>query len=148
MLHQVKPLNQLALKATVHCFIGCSIGEALGLIIAAILGWGNGASIALAIVLAFGFGYAFTLWSLRGSGMSLTKRLQVTLAADTISITIMEVVDNAILLIIPGAMDANVTEFLFWGSLAIALGAAFIAALPVNRWLIARGLGHAIVHHH
>jgi hypothetical protein len=100
----------------------------------------------LAIVLAFIFGYSFTLWPLIGSGMSLGAAAGLVLAADTLSITVMEIVDNAIILVIPGAMDAGLDSALFWGSLAVALGIAWLVAFPVNRWLIARGRGHAVVH--
>ena len=139
-------LNRLAFSATVHCLTGCSIGEVLGLVIATALGWSNAASIALAVVLAFLFGYAFTMVPLLRSGLALRTVLGLALAADTVSITIMEIVDNAIMLMIPGAMDAGLSNPLFWGSLAFALAVAGVAAFPVNRWLITRGRGHAVVH--
>ena len=141
-------LDRLAFSATVHCLTGCAIGEVLGLVIATQLGWHDAAAIALAIVLAFVFGYALTLRPLLGSGMAMRAALGLAFAADTLSITVMEIVDNAILLLIPGAMDAGVTDSLFWGSLAIALAVAGVAAYPVNRWLIARGRGHAVLHGH
>jgi hypothetical protein len=141
-------LNRLAFSATVHCLTGCSIGEILGLVIATALGWGTVASIALAVVLAFLFGYALTMIPLLRSGLALGSVIGLALAADTISITIMEIVDNAIMLVIPGAMDAGLASPLFWGSLAFALVVAGFAAFPVNRWLIARGRGHAVVHQH
>ncbi len=141
-------LDRLALSATVHCLTGCGIGEVLGLVIATQLGWEDVPSIALAVVLAFVFGYALTLRPLLGSGMAIRAALGLAFAADTISITVMEIVDNAIILLIPGAMDAGVTSGLFWGSLAVALTVAGVAAYPVNRWLIARGRGHAVVHRH
>jgi hypothetical protein len=141
-------LDRLALSATVHCLTGCGIGEVLGLVIAMQLGWHDIAAIALAIVLAFVFGYGLTLRPLLGSGMAVRSALGLAFAADTISITVMEIVDNAILLVIPGAMDAGITSALFWGSLAVALAVAGVAAYPVNRWLIARGRGHAVVHGH
>jgi hypothetical protein len=121
----------------------------LGLVIASALGWATAPSIALAVVLAFVFGYALTLRPLLRSGMALSAALGVALAADTISITVMEVVDNAVILAIPGAMEAGLTSLLFWGSLALGLGVAWFAAFPVNRWLLARGLGHAkaMAHH-
>jgi hypothetical protein len=140
------PLNRLAFSATVHCLTGCAIGEVLGLVIGTALGWGNAATIALAVVLAFIFGYALTMIPLLKSGLALSNALSLAFAADTISITIMEIVDNAIMLVIPGAMDAGLWNPLFWGSLAFALVVAGAAAFPVNRWLIARGRGHAVVH--
>jgi hypothetical protein len=132
----------------VHCLTGCAIGEVLGMVIGTALGWSDWETIALAVVLAFFFGYSFTLVPLLRGGLSLGAALPVAFAADTISITIMEVVDNAIMLAIPDAMDAGLTNFLFWGSLAFALLVAGAAAYPVNRWLIARGRGHAVVHAH
>jgi uncharacterized protein DUF4396 len=139
-------LNRLAFSATLHCLTGCAIGEVLGLVIATALGWGNAASIAIAVVLAFGFGYSFTLVPLLRSGIVLGTAIGLALAADTLSIVVMEIVDNAIVLIWPGAMDAGLADLIFWGSLAIALSVAFAAAYPVNRALIARGRGHAVVH--
>ena len=127
---------------------GCAIGEVLGLVIGTALGWGNVATIALAVVLAFIFGYALTMLPLLRSGMAFGAAVRLALAADTVSITIMEVVDNAIMLAIPGAMHAGLGSPLFWGSLAFALVIAGVAAFPVNRWLIVRGRGHAVVHHH
>ena len=143
-------LNRLAFSATAHCLTGCAIGEVLGLVVGTILGWGNLATIALAVVLAFFFGYSLTMVPLLRSGLALATVLPVAFAADTLSITVMEVVDNLIILIIPGAMEAGLGSLLFWGSLAFALAIAFVAAFPVNRWLIARGKGHAVVHerHH
>jgi hypothetical protein len=141
-------LNRLAASATTHCLTGCAIGEVLGLAIATALDWGNFASIVLAIILAFFFGYSFTAVPLLRSGLALAVVLPIALAADTFSITVMEIVDNAIILVIPGAMEAGLGELLFWGSLAFALAIAWIAAFPVNRWLIARGRGHAVVHGH
>jgi hypothetical protein len=140
--------DRLALRATLHCLTGCGIGEVLGLVIATALGWGDVAAIALAVALAFVFGYAFTFVPLIRGGLTVGAAVGIALAADTLSITVMEVVDNAILLAVPGAMDAGLDSLLFWGSLALALAVAFVAAYPVNRWLIARGRGHAIVHAH
>ncbi|HEV3011106.1 MAG TPA: DUF4396 domain-containing protein [Burkholderiales bacterium] len=140
-------LNHTAWSATLHCLTGCAIGEVLGMVIGTALGWGNGATIALAVVLAFFFGYALTLRPLL-STMSFAAAARLALAADTASITIMEIVDNAIMLVIPGAMDAGLASLLFWGSLAFSLAIAAVAAFPVNRWLIARGRGHAVVHAH
>lgn len=140
-------LNRTAWSATLHCLTGCAIGEVLGMVIGTALGWGNGATIALAVVLAFFFGYLLTLRPLLRA-MSFASAAKLALAADTASITIMEIVDNAIMLMIPGAMDAGLGSILFWGSLALALAVAGVAAFPVNRWLIARGKGHAVVHAH
>jgi hypothetical protein len=141
-------LNRLAASATTHCLTGCAIGEVLGLVIATKLDWGNFASIVVAIPLAFFFGYSFTAAPLLRSGLVLAAVVPIALAADTFSITVMEIVDNAIVLVIPGAMTAGLADLLFWGSLAFALAVAWIAAFPVNRWLIARGRGHAVVHGH
>jgi hypothetical protein len=146
--HAPQSLNRLSLSATIHCLTGCGIGEVLGLVIATQLGWHDVPSIALAVVLAFTFGYALTLRPLLGAGMALGAAMRLAFAADTLSITVMEIVDNAIILAIPGAMEAGITDALFWGSLAFALGVAGVAAFPVNRWLIARGRGHAVVHGH
>ena len=139
-------LNRVAFSATAHCLTGCAIGEVLGMVIGTALGWGNVATIALAVVLAFFFGYSLTMLPLLRSGLALATVLPLAFASDTLSITIMEIVDNAIMLVIPGAMEAGLTSVLFWGSLAFALAVAFVAAFPVNRWLIARGRGHAVVH--
>ena len=139
-------LNRVAFSATVHCLTGCAIGEVLGMVIGTALGWGDYQTIALAVVLAFVFGYSFTMTPLLRSGMALAAAVPVAFAADTISIAIMEIVDNAIMLVIPGAMEAGLTNLLFWGSLGFALLVAGAAAYPVNRWLIARGRGHAVVH--
>ena len=143
-------LNRLAFSATGHCLTGCAIGEVLGLVIGTILGWGIFATIVLAIILAFFFGYLLTMLPLLRSGLALGTVLPLAFASDTLSITVMEIVDNLIILVIPGAMEAGLRSLLFWGSLAFALAVAFVAAFPVNRWLIARGKGHAVVHeyHH
>jgi Domain of unknown function (DUF4396) len=139
-------LNRLAARATTHCLTGCAIGEVLGLVIGTALGWEALPTIALAVGLAFVFGYSFTLIPLLGSGMSFRAAVGLALAADTISIAVMEIVDNGIMLVVPGAMDAHLDSPLFWGSLALALAIAWLVAFPVNRWLIARGRGHAVVH--
>jgi Domain of unknown function (DUF4396) len=141
-------LNALAFSATVHCLTGCAIGEVLGVVIGTALGWSDAATIALAIGLAFFFGYSFTSWPLLRAGMALSAVIPIALAADTISIAVMEIVDNAILLLIPGAMDAGLDEIGFWAALAVALLIAGAVAYPVNRWLLARGKGHAVVHQH
>jgi Domain of unknown function (DUF4396) len=140
--------NRLALSATWHCLMGCAIGEVLGLVIATWLGWGNAAAIALAIALAFVFGYSFTFVPLVRGGMPPRNAGRIALAADTLSITVMEIVDNVVILLIPGAMEAGLDSALFWGSLVLSLAVAFVAAFPVNRYLIGRGRGHAVVHAH
>lgn len=141
-------LNRLAFSATAHCLSGCATGEVLGMVIGTALGWGNASTIVLAVVLAFVFGYAFTIVPLLRAGLAFGAVLKLALAADTVSILIMEIVDNAIMLLIPGAMDAGLDTLLFWGSLLVALLIAGAVAFPVNRWLIARGKGHAVVHAH
>ena len=146
--HVEQSLNRVAFSATVHCLTGCAIGEVLGMIIGTALGFSDLGTIALAIGLAFVFGYSFTSVPLLRSGMALGAVIPVALAADTISITIMEVVDNAIMLLIPGAMDAGLGDIGFWAALAAALLIAGVAAYPANRWLIRRGKGHAVVHGH
>jgi Domain of unknown function (DUF4396) len=146
--HAEQSLNRLAASATTHCLTGCAIGEVLGVVIGTALGWSNWPTIVLAIVLAFLFGYTFTSWPLLRAGMALAAVMPIALAADTFSITVMEIVDNAILLVIPGAMEAGLVDVLFWASLAFALAVAWVAAFPVNRWLIARGRGHAVAHAH
>ena len=148
MATQSTSLNRTALSATLHCLTGCSIGEVLGMVIGSALGWGNFATIVLAIVLAFFFGYGLTMVPLLRSGMALGAVLPLAFASDTLSITVMEIVDNLIIVVIPGAMEAGLGSLLFWGSLAIALAIAFVAAFPVNRYLISRGKGHAVVHQH
>jgi len=146
--HAEQSLNRLAASATTHCLTGCAIGEVLGVMIGTALGWGNLETIVLAIVLAFIFGYSFTSWPLLRSGMAFSAVAPIALASDTASITVMEIVDNAIILVIPGAMEAGLDDPLFWASLAVALAIAWVAAFPVNRYLIARGRGHAVVHAH
>jgi hypothetical protein len=140
-------LNHSAFQATIHCLTGCAIGEVLGLMVATALDWSNAASIALAVVLAFGFGYGLSLRPIVAAGVPLGRALPVALAADTISIATMEIVDNGIVLAVPNAMDAGLLDLLFWWSLALGLVVAFVAAFPVNRALIAGGRGHARVHH-
>jgi hypothetical protein len=143
-----QPLNRLAFSATVHCLTGCAIGEVLGMILATWWGWGDFASIALAVVLAFFFGYTLTSLPLLRSGMSLRQVAPLAFASDTASITMMEIVDNLFILIVPGALDAELGDALFWWSLAVALLIAGAVAFPLNRWLIRRGKGHAVVHAH
>ncbi len=143
-------LNRLAISATAHCLTGCAIGEVLGFVIGTALGWSDGQTILLAVALAFFFGYSLTIAPVLRSGLGLSAALGVTFAADTVSIAVMEVVDNLLMVLIPGAMEAGVADPLFWGSLAVALAVAFVVTVPVNRALIRRGKGHAVVHqyHH
>jgi hypothetical protein len=147
-MQQHQSLNRLAFSATVHCLTGCAIGEVLGMVIGTALGFSDLATIALAVVLAFFFGYLLTSLPLLRSGMALGAVIPIALASDTISITIMEIVDNAIILLIPGAIDAGLSDIGFWAALAFALLVAGAAAYPANRWLLARGKGHAVVHRH
>ncbi len=141
-------LNRLAFTATLHCLSGCAVGEVLGMVIGTALGLAALQTVALAVVLAFAFGYAFTMVPLLKAGLAFGAVLKLALAADTVSIAVMEVVDNLVMLVVPGAMEAGLASPLFWGSLAFALVVAAAAAFPVNRWLIARGRGHAVVHAH
>ncbi len=134
------------MQATVHCLTGCAIGEVLGMVIATALEWGNTASIAISVVLAFFFGYALTVGPIVRADVPLRRAAGLALAADTVSIAIMELVDNGFILLVPGAIAAGLSDALFWWSLAVGLAIAFVAAVPVNRWLIARGRGHAVVH--
>jgi len=144
--HQATSTSRLALQATIHCLTGCGIGEIVGLAGGTAVGLGNVATLVLGIVLAYTFGYALTLVPLLRAGMPFLRASGITFAAETLSITTMEIVDNVVVVAIPGAMDAGLGDFLFWGSLAVSLVLAFVAAFPVNRWLIGRGLGHAVVH--
>jgi hypothetical protein len=141
---------QTAISATLHCLTGCAIGEVLGMVLATWWGWSDAPSILLAVVLAFFFGYLLTFISVRRHGLTFTDAVKVAFAADTISIAVMEIVDNAFLLAVPGAMDAGLAEFFFWWALAAALAVAFVVTVPINRWMIAKGKGHAAVHsmHH
>ena len=145
-----RALTRLAVSATLHCLTGCAIGEILGLVLATWWGWSDAPSIALAIVLAFVFGYSLTIIPVLRSGLALRTAVGVALAADTVSILTMEIIDNAFMLAVPGAMKAGLADWLFWGSLAASLVVAFAVTVPVNRALIARGKGHAVVHqyHH
>jgi hypothetical protein len=143
---QQQSLTRSAFSATVHCLTGCAIGEVLGMILATWWGWGNAASIALAVALAFLFGYSLTLGPVLRAGVPFRRALPVAFASDTASISLMEIVDNAFILLVPGAIDAELSDALFWWSLGVSLIIAFAFALPLNRWLIARGKGHAVVH--
>jgi hypothetical protein len=144
--HEQPSLTRSAVQATLHCLTGCAIGEILGMVIATRLGWGNLASILLSIVLAFVFGYAFTVRSVLRAGVEPRRAVSLAFESDTLSITTMEIVDSAFILVVPGAIDAGLGDALFWWSLGVSLAIAFVAAVPVNRWLIARGRGHAVVH--
>jgi hypothetical protein len=136
----------VAAQATLHCLTGCAIGEVLGMVIGTSLGWHNLATVVLSIFLAFVFGYALTMRGVLRSGLSLRDAVKVALAADTASIAVMEVVDNGFVLAVPGAMDAGLGSALFWGSLIASLAIAFVVTTPINRWMIGRGKGHAVVH--
>ena len=135
-----------AVSATLHCLLGCAIGEVLGMVIGTALGLPNLGTVALSIALAFVFGYSLAMRPILRAGLTLAAALPVALAADTVSIATMELVDNALMLVIPGAMDAGLSSGLFWGALAVSLAIAFTLTVPVNRWLLARGRGHAVVH--
>ena len=141
-------LNRLALSATLHCLTGCATGEVAGMVIGTALDWSNAGTIAISIVLAFAFGYTFTSVPLLRAGLALSAVIPLALASDTISIAIMELVDNTVVAVIPGALDATLSDVAFWASLALALLLAGMAAFPANRWLLARGKGHAVVHEH
>ena len=141
-------LNRTAFAATVHCLTGCAIGEVVGMVLGTALGWGNAATVIASTLLAFVAGFALTALPFLRRGYSLAAAVRIAFAADVASITVMEIVDNVLMLLIPGAMDATISSPLFWSSLALSLVVAGIAAFPVNRWLIARGRGHAIVHAH
>lgn len=136
----------VAASATLHCLTGCAIGEILGMVVATALGWSNGPTLVLAVVLAFISGYALTLRGLRRAGVTWRDAVRLALAADTLSIAVMELVDNGVVVLIPGAMDAGLATWLFWGSLAVSLLVAFVVTTPVNKWVIGRGKGHAVVH--
>ncbi|MEU4492517.1 DUF4396 domain-containing protein [Streptomyces sp. NPDC023998] len=140
----------MAAQATLHCLTGCAIGEVLGMVIGTALGWGNVPTMVLAIVLAFFFGYSLTLRGVLRAGVDFRTAVRVALAADTLSIAVMELIDNGVIVLWPGAMDAELADALFWGALGISLAVAFVVTTPVNRWMIGRGKGHAVVHqyHH
>lgn len=141
-----RALTGVAVSATLHCLTGCAIGEISGMAIGTALGWSDLQTIALAVSLAFLFGYALTSLPLLRAGLTLSAVIPIALASDTLSITIMEIVDNGIMLVIPGAMESGLADILFWGALSFALAVAFVIALPANRWLISRGRGHTRVH--
>jgi hypothetical protein len=144
--HEAPSLTRSAVQATAHCLTGCAIGEVLGMVVATALGWGNTASIAVSVVLAFFFGYALTIQPLLRAAIPVRRALRLAGASDTISIATMELVDNAFILAVPGALAAGLSDALFWWSLALSLVIAFVITVPVNRALIARGRGHAVIH--
>jgi hypothetical protein len=139
-----------AISATLHCLTGCAIGEVLGMVIGTALGWSTVPVVILSVALAFLFGYALTMRPVLRAGVPFKTAVGVAFAADTVSIAVMELVDNAFIVAIPGAMDAGLTSALFWGALAASLAIAFVVTVPVNKWTISRGRGHAVVHryHH
>lgn len=141
---------QTAISATLHCLTGCAIGEVLGLTLATWWGWSTVPSIALAVTLAFFFGYLLTVMSVRRAGLAWGPAVRIALAADTVSILVMEIVDNAVMVSVPGAMNEGLANWVFWAALAFSLVVAFVVTLPVNKWMIGRGKGHAVVHeyHH
>jgi Domain of unknown function (DUF4396) len=141
-------LTRSAVQATLHCLTGCAIGEILGMVLATAFGWANATSIAVSVVLAFFFGYALTLRPVVAAGVPFRRAARLAVASDTLSIATMEIVDNLFLLVVPGALAAGLGDALFWWSLGLSLVIAFIVTVPVNRWLIARGRGHAVLHEH
>lgn len=137
---------RMAALATLHCLTGCAIGEVLGMVIGTSFGWSNTPTVVISVALAFVFGYALTMQGVLRAGVPVRQALEVALAADTVSILVMEIVDNTLMVGIPGAMDATLGQLLFWGALALSLAIAYVVALPVNKWMIGRGTGHAVVH--
>lgn len=144
----MQDINRTAAGATLHCLFGCAIGEVLGMVISSALGWAAAPSVALSVLLAFIFGYTLSIRPLLRHGLGMKKSLKTALAADTASIAVMELSDNAFILVVPGAIHAGLDTSLFWISLGLSLVVAFIAAFPINRYLISRGKGHALAHHH
>lgn len=141
-------LTKMAVQATLHCLTGCAIGEVLGMVLGTAWNLSNLVTVVLSVALAFLFGYALSLRSVLKNGVPLKKAVRIVLLADTLSITTMEIVDNAVIVLVPGAMDTHLADPLFWGTLMISLVVAFVVTVPVNRWLIARGKGHAVMHEH
>jgi hypothetical protein len=141
-------VNALALQATVHCLTGCAIGEVLGMVLGSVFGWSNGVTVLASTALAFVSGYSLTLRPLLQGGVPLARALRLAFAADTVSIVVMEIVDNLVMLVVPGAMNAPLSSVRFWASLALSLVLAGVAAFPVNAWLLSRGRGHAVITHH
>ncbi|WP_035304188.1 DUF4396 domain-containing protein [Actinokineospora inagensis] len=145
--HTPSPWRQAA-AATLHCLTGCAIGEVLGMVVGTALGWSNPPIVVLSTVLAFLFGYSLTIIPVLRAGVPFRRALPIALAADTVSIAVMEVLDNAVMVTVPGAMDAGLGTALFWLSLAFSLAVAFAVTVPVNKWLIGKGKGHAVMHHY
>jgi len=143
-----RALTNVSISATLHCLTGCAIGEIAGMAIGTALGFSNWGTVALAVALAFLFGYGLTSLPLLRAGLAISTVIPIALASDTFSIAVMEIIDNLVMLVVPGAMESGLDSVLFWGALSFALAVAFVVALPVNRWLIARGKGHAVVHEH
>ena len=145
-----RELTRSAISATLHCLTGCALGEVLGMVLTTALGWGNAANIVVSIVLAFVFGYSLAIRPVLNAGVPFRRALGIALASDSVSITTMELMDNLGLIVIPGAINAGLGDWLFWASLVGTLAIAFVVTVPVNRWLIARGKGHALIHefHH
>ncbi|MGH3446049.1 MAG: DUF4396 domain-containing protein [Nocardioidaceae bacterium] len=141
-----RELTRMAVAATLHCLTGCAIGEVLGMIIGTGLGWGNWPTVALSVVLAFAFGYSLTMGPVLRAGVSFRQAVAVALAADTVSILVMEIVDNGFMVVVPGALGAGLATWLFWASLAVSLALAFVITVPANRYLISKGRGHAVAH--
>jgi Domain of unknown function (DUF4396) len=144
--HSLDSATRAAIQATLHCLTGCAIGEILGMVLSAALGFGNALSIVISVLLAFVFGYALTLRPVIGAGVAPRRAMRLAIASDTVSIATMELVDNAFILLVPGAIAAGLAEGLFWWSLLVSLAIAFVLTVPVNRWLIVRGRGHAVMH--
>ena len=144
--HALDSPTRSAVQATVHCLTGCAIGEILGMVLAAALGFGDALSIAVSVLLAFVFGYALTLRPVIAAGVPARRAVRLALASDTVSIATMELVDNGFILLVPGALAAGLSDGLFWWSLLVSLAVAFVLTVPVNRWLIVRGRGHAVMH--
>jgi hypothetical protein len=138
---------KMAAQATLHCLTGCAIGEVLGMVLSSWWRWGSAGSVALSVALAFFFGYSLTYWSLRGHGLQVKHKLKTAAASDTASIMAMELTDNLFIVAVPGALTAGLSTGLFWWSLLVSLEVAFVVTVPVNKWLISRGRGHAVVHH-
>ncbi|WP_432157499.1 DUF4396 domain-containing protein [Streptomyces sp. bgisy153] len=138
----------MAMRATLHCLTGCAVGEILGMVIGTALGWGNASTMVLAVVLAFVFGYSLTLYAVARGGLDLRSAVRIALAADTVSIAVMELADNGIIALIPDAMDAQLSDALFWWALLAGFAVAFAVTTPVNKWMIGRGKGHAVAHAH
>ena len=144
--HRGSAPTRAAIQATLHCLAGCAIGEILGMVLSAAFGLGNALSILVSVLLAFVFGYALTLRPVIAAGVAPRRAMRLAVASDTVSIATMELVDNAFILLVPGAIAAGLADGLFWWSLLVSLAIAFVLTVPVNRWLIVRGRGHAVMH--